>query len=80
MFKEVVPSTGKIYQKDFPKVAPLKCSGKGALSRSFEHWVGLMDFVWGIDESYQRDFPKVIALKRSTKGAMCNYFRRAPCA
>ena len=35
MFKQIVASTDKIYQEDFPKVATLKRSIKGALGSPF---------------------------------------------
>ena len=82
LFKEIVPSTGKIYQQDFPKVAALKYSTKRNIEellswsalyltfyqQKFGKNATVMDFVCSIDESYQWDFPKVVVLKRSTKG------------
>ena len=35
MFNQLVPNTYKIFQQDFPKVAILKRSTKGAMSSSF---------------------------------------------
>ena len=92
MLRNFVPSTDKIYYWDFPKVAFLKGSTKGArineqllwqsalyltfYQQKIDKYAILRNFAPSTHKIYQWDFPKVAFLKHSRKGAMSGSFRR----